>query len=102
MDDTPANTSGSDLLVRILVIGFFLLIGLVTGALAKRKGYNFTPWFFAGGIIGLIALAFLPHANNPKLEPIEQRGQARKGNDIGKKIAIVSLALALIRLLASF
>jgi MFS family permease len=90
-----------DWIALAFVIGFLGVIGLVTGALAKRKGYKFLPWFFAGGIIGLLVLAFLPDANDPKLSEIEQRTQARKGNDIGRNIAIFALALALVRLFAS-
>jgi hypothetical protein len=83
------------------VVSFLGIIGLATGFLAKRKGYKFLPWFFAGGIIGLIFLAFLPYANDPKLSEIEQRTQADKGNVIGRNVAIFSLAVALLRLFAS-
>ena len=91
-----------DNLVAIgFVFGFFGLIGLVTAALAVRKGYQFLPWFFAGGIIGLLFLCFLPFANDPKLSEMEQRSLAEKGNVTGKKIAVVSLGLVLLRMVMS-
>ncbi len=90
-----------DWIAALIVVGFLGIIGLVTGALAKRKGYKFLPWFFAGGIIGLLVLAFLPNANDPKVSEIERRIQTEKGNVIGRNIAIFSLALALLRLFAS-
>jgi hypothetical protein len=89
-----------DWVVAAAAIGFLGVIGLITGALAARKGYAFVPWIFAGGIIGLMVLAFLPFANDPELSEFEQRKRATRGNDIGRKIAIVSLIIGLLRIMA--
>jgi hypothetical protein len=40
-------------------------IGVVTGLLAMRKGYDFFLWALASGVVGLIVLAFLPFAIKP-------------------------------------
>jgi hypothetical protein len=47
-------------IAAITVLGFLAVLGLITGLLAKRKGYNFAPWFLAGGTFELIVLAFYP------------------------------------------
>ena len=59
------------LVIRIL---FVVGVCVVTGALAARKGYNFFLWILAGGIIGLLALAFLPFTNKGENEHLKKRG----------------------------
>lgn len=86
-----------DLVVAVFALGFLGTIGLVTGLLARRKGYQFLPWFLAGGIIGLIALSFQPFANDPALSGMEQRYKAESGNRLGWKLAVVCIGLAIIR-----
>ena len=83
------------------VLVFFGTIGFVTGTLAARKGYQFWPWVFAGGIIGLLALAFLPFANAPGLSEIEKVQRLEKGNRLGRNLAIVSILFFLVRLMAA-
>ena len=90
-----------EVIAAITVLGFLAVVGLITGLLAKRKGYNFAPWFLAGGTFGLIVLAFLPFANAPALSKLEQRDKTDKGNSIGRTLAVASLVLVLLRLLAS-
>jgi hypothetical protein len=50
----------------------WIVISLVTGALAARKGDNFILWALAAGILGLIILAFLPFCNKPGQSPEAQ------------------------------
>ncbi|HEX8236766.1 MAG TPA: hypothetical protein VF600_12480 [Abditibacteriaceae bacterium] len=90
-----------EVLVVFTVLGFLAVLGLITGLLAQRKGYKFAPWFLAGGTLGLVVLAFLPFANAPELSALEQQDKTDKGNTIGRNLAIVSLVLVLLRLLAS-
>jgi hypothetical protein len=90
-----------DLLAVTLTISFFAAIGVITGLLAARKGYWFLPWMFAGGIIGLIVLAFLPFANSPELSDVERVDRMEKGNDIGRKLAAITVVIGLIRLMAA-
>ena len=79
----------------IILIG---IPGILVGALAARKGYSFIIWFLIGGlsfiglIVGLIALAFLPHANKAG-SPEEQARLKKKGNIIGGVVALVGIAL---------
>lgn len=91
----------AELLAAAFMIGFLLAICLVTGALAARKGYNFRIWFFAGGVIGLTWLCFLPFANSPELPDWEQWARIESGNRIGRNIALFSLVLVLVRLIAA-
>lgn len=88
-----------DLAVMAATFGLLGLIALVTGALAARKGYRFFNWMFAGGIIGLLILCFLPFANAPGLPAAEQRTRAEKGNIIGRNISLVVVALAILRVI---
>jgi MFS family permease len=90
-----------NLLAIGVVLAFLTIISLVTGALAARKGYKFIIWFFGGGIIGLIALCFLPFANSPELPEWEKRARVEKGNHLGYKIIVVNILLMVIRLMAN-
>ena len=68
-----------------------LLVCVVTGALAMRKGYNFFLWALAGGVIGLIVLACLPFANDAKHLRV-------RGNVAGAVIAVLSLTVLAVSL----
>jgi len=72
------------------------VICIITGALAARKGYNFFLWVLAGGIVGLLILAFLPHTQ--KL-PDEKRIDAiKKGNTIGTIISVIVVIVLLFQI----
>jgi uncharacterized membrane protein len=75
-----------------------LLIGILTGLFASKKGYLFIAWFFAGGLIGLIALACLPDAYEVKtpMEPWEVRRFQRQGNIIGAIISVCSIIIGIL------
>jgi NADH:ubiquinone oxidoreductase subunit 6 (subunit J) len=64
---------------------------LITGALAARKGYRFILWLFAGGIIGLILLAFLPFVNKGDFSEMETRQKTKTGNLLGGVISAITL-----------
>jgi hypothetical protein len=73
----------------LLVIAAILC--LVTGGLASRKGYNFFLWAPAGGIIGLLILAFLPFTNDGRM-PAEKASRSRMiGNVIGGVISAAAV-----------
>jgi hypothetical protein len=55
-----------------------LILGIATGLYARHKGYSFIAWFFAGGLIGLIALAFLP-------DPMRSKHQLSHGKCVASK-----------------
>jgi hypothetical protein len=61
----------------------FACIGLITGLLAARKGYNFFAWLLTWGLIGLIVLAFLPFATEGGV--LREVGQRKRwiGNCVG-------------------
>ncbi len=81
---------------------WFLVIAicLVTGALAARKGYSFWLWLFAGGIIGLVILAFLPFVNKGDFSEIERRERTKTGNIVGGVFTAIALVQLVPRLLA--
>lgn len=74
-----------------------IAILLITGALAARKGYNFFCWTLAGGILGLIVLAFLP--NTKLLDEEARQSKVKLGNGIGLGI---SAFLVLVGIFLSF
>lgn len=81
---------------RLLVVS--LVFCAVTAFLARRKGYNPFIWFFAGGIIGLLVLAFLPFTNKGSLHEEERARQVKSGNIIGGVIAAVAVVFFLFRI----
>ena len=83
--------------------GYFfpLLLHTVTAFLAARKGYNLIYWFFGGGILGLLVLAFRPFANGKgRLSPHEAHLQRDSGNRIGIALAAANILWLIIRLIA--
>jgi len=77
------------------------VFGLITGGLAARKGYNFFIWFFAGGIIGLIILAFLPFTNKGDLSPGDAAQKRRTGNTIAGVFAGLAILFTLFQILGN-
>ena len=69
--------------------GIGLLLHLVVGFLAARKGYSFLLWIFTGIFLGLIVLAFLPHVNKGKYAG--NVGRKRLGNIIGASLTVIQL-----------
>jgi hypothetical protein len=68
-----------------------LLCLVVPPLLAVRKGYAWYPWTIAGGPLGLIVLAFLPHANNPKADEKVNRSRRQTGNTVGGVLSAIGL-----------
>jgi len=88
------------MLFNILLV-VWVLVSVVTGTLAARKGYNFILWALAAisgisiGLIGLIILAFLPFANKPE----EQQRLKKRGNTIAGVLAAVGIVIWIINVL---
>lgn len=76
-----------------------LLVPIITGLLAKRKGYSFILWLFAAGPLGLIILAFLPFANDGELPRSEQARLKRRGNIMGGVLAGIAIVFGAIEFL---
>ncbi len=64
---------------------------------ANKKGYNPYIWFFTGGIVGLLVLAFLPFTTRKDLPHYKDIRMKRTGNVIGGVIAIISIMLTVIQ-----
>ena len=72
-----------------------LFFGLITSLLAARKGYNPLCWFLAGGVVGLLLLAFRPFTNSRDLSDSQRISLQREGNLIGLIVSIAGVALGL-------
>lgn len=74
-----------------------LFFGLLTSLLAARKGYNPLCWFLAGGVVGLLILAFRPFTNNGEYNDRDRIALQQQGNRIGLITSgiVFSLGLAL-------
>ncbi|MBL7132689.1 MAG: hypothetical protein ISS78_01195 [Phycisphaerae bacterium] len=78
-----------------------ILVGVLMALLAARKGYNPAFWFLAGGIIGLVILAFLPFVNEKSNLPEDERASKKKtGDTIGGVISGLAVLVLLISLAA--
>lgn len=75
-----------------------LVFCAITAFLAKRKGYNPILWFFAGGILGLLILAFLPFTNKGNLSEEERIKKLKSGNIIGGVIAAIAITFILLQI----
>jgi hypothetical protein len=59
--------------------------------LAVRKGYAWYLWTLACGVLGLVVLAFLPYANDPRVVEKVKRSRRRTGNLLGGVLSALSL-----------
>ena len=73
---------------------FTVIFALITGGLAARKGYNFFAWFLSGGLVGLVALAFLQNARPP--ETANRAEKLKRGNIIGAVISAIAVVAVII------
>lgn len=89
-----------DNLAGFAPILLYIVLPVITGLLAHRKGYNFFLWLLAAGVIGLIILAFLPFANREGATAEENASRRKTGNIIGAVISAVALLMLLLRLAA--
>ena len=72
-----------------------IFFGLITALLAARKGYNPLCWFLAGGVVGLILLAFRPFTNDENLSAAERTSLQQSGNRLGLIISGVGIVFGL-------
>ena len=80
-----------------------LICGAINAFLAKKKGYNPFIWFFAGGFIGLIVIAFLPDTTWESMSEEEAPKRVRKGNIVGVVIIVIIMSLmALLALMQNY
>ena len=82
-------------------IAIMVIVLVATGVLAMRKGYNFIIWALAGGIVGLLVLAFLPDCTSSEMPDAERTARKKKGNVIGATIAVISIVLGVVLALNS-
>ena len=85
--------------LRLIFAAIGIVVCLATGALAACKGYNYLLWVLAGGIVGLIVLAFLPSASKADQPKEEQRQLKITGNIVGGIISGIGVVAATVLLL---
>jgi hypothetical protein len=72
-----------------MIIGIILCV--LTAYYASKRGYNSVLWFFAGGLVGLVALSCLPDLK--RLTP-ETIGQKRiVGNLVGVGLTLLAVCV---------
>jgi len=78
---------------------FFVLLAIcaITAYYASWKGYNPVLWFFATGFIGLLALLFLPNANDPMHSPSERARLVSNGNTVGGVVVGIAVLFMVMR-----
>ncbi len=72
-----------------------LMVCVITGYMAHRKGYSFFLWFFAAGVIGLLIVLLLPDANDPLNSYEENKRLSEKGNNYAWIIVIATFVIGL-------
>ena len=60
---------------------------------AYQKGYDPLLWFFAGSVIGLLIMAFLPFTTRENLPHYLDYNMIRIGNSLGFVIMLISVAI---------
>ncbi|OGZ41964.1 MAG: hypothetical protein A3C80_02330 [Candidatus Ryanbacteria bacterium RIFCSPHIGHO2_02_FULL_45_43] len=55
-----------------------ILVGVVCGVVAKRKGMNPLFWFISGLLFNLFVLAFLVAMDHPPVKVWDAKGKERK------------------------
>lgn len=55
-----------------------VVLGIVTGMVARSKGYEFWPWFFYGALIFIVAIVHII-LKPPLRRSVEQRRIAEEG-----------------------
>lgn len=68
-----------------------LLCLVVPPLLAARKGYAWYLWTIAGGLLGLILMAFLPYANRGGVSPEVNQARRQTGNTVGAVLSAAGL-----------
>lgn len=63
---------------------------------ANNKGYNGLIWFFGGGPLGLLIVAFLPDLKKTGLLPEDIEKKRKVGNGIGIGLIVVVLFLLVV------
>ncbi len=74
-------------------IAFAVIVMIVMGVVAKKKGFNPLYWIIAAGLPGLIVLLCMPSARAASLDEAKQIERRARGNLVGIILSCVGLAL---------
>ena len=75
----------------VMGTALILLCLVVPPLLAARKGYAWYLWTLAGGLLGLIVMAFLPYANKGDVSPEVNQSRRQTGNTVGAVLSATGL-----------
>ncbi|MEM9153227.1 MAG: hypothetical protein AAGB19_22630 [Cyanobacteria bacterium P01_F01_bin.3] len=72
----------------------FILSTVALALLARSKGYSVLAWLFAGGVVGIAVMAFLPSVA-PIMGRQKEGDHERKkiGNIVGAVLSMLTIAL---------
>ena len=83
-----------------MIFVIFIVLGAIMAAFASHKGYSPARWFLAGGLLGLVILAFLPFVNEKsKLNEYQRAEKKKTGDIIGSLISTIAIFMLLVSLL---
>ncbi len=77
-------------------LAILVVFGTLNAIIARRKGFNPLLWFFAAGVLGLVALLFIPSANEAGIDEVTRADRRRKANITGMVVLGIALALFLV------
>ena len=81
-----------------------LIIGLISTIImiivAKTKGFNVWAWILAGGLVGLIVVAFLPSAKATNIDENEKQRRRETATNIGLILSILFILIGFLLPLA--
>jgi uncharacterized membrane protein len=80
-----------------LIIG--IVVAIIMGVIAYRKGFNPVFWILAGGIIGLVVVLLMPSANAEGIDETERATRRRRGNITGGVLSAIIIVVIIIFIL---
>ena len=75
----------------VMAVALAVLCLVAPPLLAARKGYAWYLWTIAGGLLGLIVMAFLPHANRGGVSPEVNQARRQTGDTVGAVLSVSGL-----------
>jgi hypothetical protein len=71
----------------------FLVFAAINFVVARKKGFSPWAWILAAGILGLLAISFIPSANELGITEQAQTDRKKAGNLAGVLISVFAVAV---------
>jgi hypothetical protein len=78
----------------------FLVFGAVNMAIARKKGFSPWAWILAAGILGLLAISFMPSSKEIGITEQAKNDRRKAGNLAGILISILALSVMVVFIIA--